>query len=152
MALRLPDPSVDLKRYQNLSNPAPTRTSGIKGTLPKLTAEKLYRTGVTIERISGGDGKTFPKKGDTVTIHYVGTLKEGGKKFDSSRDRNEAFRTKIGVGAVIRGWDEGVPQLSLGERARLIISSDYGYGAEGYSNLIPKNADLVFDVELLKIN
>ncbi|KAF5355896.1 hypothetical protein D9756_004353 [Leucocoprinus leucothites] len=108
--------------------------------------------GVTIEKITSGDGVNFPKKGDKVTIHYVGTLKADGKKFDSSRDRNEPFETKIGVGKVIRGWDEGVPQLSLGEKARLIITSDYGYGGGGYPPVIPAHADLIFEVELLKIN
>ncbi|KAI3623336.1 hypothetical protein CBS14141_004119 [Malassezia furfur] len=87
--------------------------------------------GVEVERISAGDGKNFPKPGDTVDIHYVGTL-QNGNKFDSSRDRGQPFQTKIGVGRVIRGWDEGVPQLSLGERAKLIVSPDYGYGPRGF--------------------
>jgi len=107
--------------------------------------------GVKIERISPGDGKTFPKKGDTVTIHYVGTLLNGDV-FDSSRDRNSAFVTRIGVGAVIQGWDEGVPQLSLGEKALLIASPDYAYGERGFPPIIPGNSTLRFEVELLKIN
>ena len=108
--------------------------------------------GVDITRLSAGDGKTFPKKGDRVTIHYVGTLKANGKKFDSSRDRGKPFQCVIGVGSVIRGWDEGVPQLSLGEKAVLEITPDYGYGASGYPPVIPANSTLVFEVELLKIN
>lgn len=84
-------------------------------------------------------------------MHYVGTL-ENGKKFDSSRDRGRPFQTEIGVGRVIRGWDEGVPQLSLGEKAQFTISGDYGYGAQGYPGLIPPNATLIFEVELLGIN
>ncbi|KAK9468504.1 hypothetical protein V1512DRAFT_259660 [Lipomyces arxii] len=107
--------------------------------------------GVTVDRISPGDGKTFPKVGDFVSMHYVGTL-ENGKKFDSSRDRGKAFQTKIGVGQVIKGWDEGVPQLSLGEKARLTITGDYAYGPRGFPGLIPPNATLIFEVELLKIN
>ncbi|KAG9124894.1 FK506 binding protein proline rotamase rapamycin-binding protein [Ceratobasidium sp. 392] len=107
--------------------------------------------GVQVERISPGDGKTFPKKGDTVQIHYVGTL-TNGKKFDSSRDRGSPFETQIGVGGVIKGWDEGVPQLSLGEKATLTITPDYGYGADGYPPVIPPNSTLIFEVELLKIN
>ncbi|CAD6933483.1 unnamed protein product [Tilletia controversa] len=75
--------------------------------------------GVTVESISAGDGTNFPKPGQTVIMHYVGTL-ENGSKFDSSRDRNEPFETQIGVGQVIRGWDEGVPQLSLGQKAKLM--------------------------------
>ncbi|CAD6886948.1 unnamed protein product [Tilletia controversa] len=106
--------------------------------------------GVTVESISAGDGTNFPKPGQTVIMHYVGTL-ENGSKFDSSRDRNEPFETQIGVGQVIRGWDEGVPQLSLGQKAKLIITPDYGYGARGAPPVIPPNATLHFEVELLKI-
>lgn len=84
-------------------------------------------------------------------MHYVGTL-ESGKKFDSSRDRGRPFQTKIGVGQVIRGWDEGVPQLSLGEKGLLTITGDYAYGERGFPGLIPPNATLIFEVELLKIN
>ncbi|KAG0169920.1 FK506 binding protein proline rotamase rapamycin-binding protein [Apophysomyces sp. BC1034] len=107
--------------------------------------------GVTVESYHPGDGQNFPKKGDTVTIHYTGTL-INGKKFDSSRDRGEPFKTKIGVKKVIRGWDEGVPQLSIGEKAKLTCSPDYAYGSDGIPGVIPKDATLVFDVELLKIN
>ncbi|GJJ16227.1 FK506 binding protein proline rotamaserapamycin-binding protein [Clathrus columnatus] len=106
--------------------------------------------GVDIERISPGDGKTFPKKGDIVKIHYVGTLTDGSK-FDSSRDRKDPFETAIGVGKVIKGWDEGVPKLSLGEKAILKVSADYGYGARGFAPVIPPNAALIFEVELLGI-
>ncbi|KAG2177183.1 hypothetical protein INT43_007840 [Umbelopsis isabellina] len=107
--------------------------------------------GVTVDTISAGDGQNFPKKGDRVTIHYVGTL-EDGTKFDSSRDRSDAFSCVIGVGQVIRGWDEGVPQLSLGQRAKLTATGDYAYGPRGFPGLIPPNATLIFDVELLAIN
>ncbi|BEJ08398.1 hypothetical protein CcaverHIS641_0504830 [Cutaneotrichosporon cavernicola] len=95
-------------------------------------------------RLGGGDGKTFPKPD-------VGTLTDG-TKFDSSRDRNAPFQCVIGVGQVIKGWDEGVPQLSLGERAILTASPDYAYGARGYPPVIPASATLKFEVELLKIN
>jgi len=107
--------------------------------------------GVTVETLSPGDGQTFPKRGDTVTIHYVGTLTDG-TKFDSSRDRRLPFVTQIGVGKVIKGWDEGVPQLSLGQKAILTCSPDYAYGPRGYPPVIPPNATLQFEVELLKIN
>ncbi|CUS09579.1 unnamed protein product [Tuber aestivum] len=107
--------------------------------------------GVTRDIISAGDGTNFPKPGDTVKIHYVGTL-TNGTKFDSSRDRNEPFVTKIGVGRVIKGWDEAVPQMSLREKATLTITPDYGYGASGFPPVIPANATLIFEVELLKIN
>ncbi|SPO28464.1 probable FPR1 - peptidyl-prolyl cis-trans isomerase, FK506-binding protein [Ustilago trichophora] len=108
---------------------------------------------VQIERITPGDGKSFPKAGDTVTMHYTGTLAANGEEFDSSRKPGRGpFETAIGVGRVIQGWDQGVPQLSLGERAKLIIPANEGYGARGAGGVIPPNADLIFDVELLAIN
>ncbi|KAJ3925640.1 MAG: hypothetical protein NXY57DRAFT_1051658 [Lentinula lateritia] len=106
--------------------------------------------GVTIDTITAGDGVNFPQKGDTVLIHYIGTLVDG-KKFDSSRDRGEPFETEIGVGKVIKGWDVGVPQLSLRQRAVLTASPDFAYGARGFPPLIPANSTLKFEVELLKI-
>uniref|UniRef100_A0A803K4F7 peptidylprolyl isomerase n=1 Tax=Xenopus tropicalis TaxID=8364 RepID=A0A803K4F7_XENTR len=77
-------------------------------------------------------GRTFPKKGQTVVVHYVGSL-EDGRKFDSSRDRNKPFRFIIGRNEVIRGWEEGVAQMSVGQRARLTCSPDFAYGAAGVS-------------------
>ncbi|KAJ9474211.1 FK506-binding protein 1 [Pseudozyma hubeiensis] len=135
-------------------------------TLPRLTLKPTSSTLISrstfhsstvkmvqIEKISPGDGKTFPKPGDTVTMHYIGTLAKDGSEFDSSRKPGRgAFETQIGVGRVIQGWDQGVPQLSLGERAKLIIPSNEGYGSRGAGGVIPPNADLIFDVELLKIN
>jgi len=106
--------------------------------------------GVTIQTLTPGDGTTFPKKGDKVKIHYVGTLLDG-QMFDSSRDRGEPFETEIGVGKVIKGWDEGVVQLSKGQKAILTATSDYAYGARGFPPYIPANATLNFEVELLDI-
>jgi len=90
------------------------------------------------------------KKGDTVMIHYTGTLKSG-KKFDSSRDRGEPFVTEIGAGKVIQGWDEGVPGMREGGKRKLIIPSDLAYGQGGSGSVIPPNSDLIFEVELLKV-
>lgn len=104
-----------------------------------------------IEIVQEGDGKTFPKIGDTVTIHYTGTL-ENGKKFDSSRDRGKPFQCTIGVGQVIKGWDSGIPKLSVGSQAKLTIPGHEAYGPRGFPGLIPPNATLVFDVELLGVN
>ncbi|KAJ3893389.1 hypothetical protein GG344DRAFT_63804 [Lentinula edodes] len=112
--------------------------------------ELTGQRGVTIDTITAGDGVNFPQKGDTVLIHYIGTLVDG-KKFDSSRDRGEPFETEIGVGKVIKGWDVGVPQLSLGQKALLTASSDFAYGARGFPPIIPANSTLKFEVELLKI-
>ncbi|KAF3913092.1 hypothetical protein AA313_de0200728 [Arthrobotrys entomopaga] len=106
--------------------------------------------GVERTVLKEGDQTNFPQQGDIVSIHYTGTLKNG-KKFDSSVDRGIPFNTPIGVGRVIKGWDEAVPLMSVGEKAMLTISSDYAYGERGFPNLIPPNADLIFEVELLNI-
>lgn len=95
-------------------------------------------------------GQTFPKAGQTVVVHYTGTLADGSK-FDSSRDRGKPFKFRIGKGEVIRGWDEGVAQMSVGQRARLVCSPDYAYGSMGHPGIIPPNAVLTFDVELLRL-
>ncbi|VDM56606.1 unnamed protein product [Angiostrongylus costaricensis] len=96
-------------------------------------------------------GKTFPKNGQTVTCHYVLTLKNG-KQVDSSRDRGLPFKFKIGKGEVIKGWDQGVAQMSVGQRAKLTISPDLGYGSSGVSGAIPPNSTLIFDIELISVN
>ena len=106
--------------------------------------------GVDIEILKPGDGKTYPQKGQKVSCHYVLKL-TNGKKIDSSRDRGKPFLFTIGKGEVIKGWDEGLLQLSLGERAKLTISPDMGYGSRAIAG-IPANSTLEFDVELLVIN
>jgi len=108
--------------------------------------------GVTKEIITPGDGKTFPTAGDTVTVHYTGKLDSDNTKFDSSIDRGAPFSTEIGVGKVIKGWDEGVMQMCQGEKALLKITSDCAFGAQGAGdNVVPPNANVNFEVELLSI-
>jgi FKBP-type peptidyl-prolyl cis-trans isomerase FkpA len=88
--------------------------------------------------------------GQTVSVHYTGWL-ENGDKFDSSKDRNDPFRFRLGAGQVIRGWDEGVQGMKVGGTRRLTIPADLGYGARGAGGVIPPHATLVFEVELLEI-
>ena len=84
-------------------------------------------------------------------IYLLGTF-ENGKKFDSSRDRGKPFQFTVGVGEVIRGWDEGVLKMSVGERSTLTCSPDYGYGSKGCAGAIPPNSVLIFDVEFISIS
>ena len=106
-------------------------------------------SGLQYEVIAEGDGAT-PQPGNRVFVHYVGTL-EDGTKFDSSRDRGRPFDFTIGRGQVIKGWDEGVGMMQVGDRRKLIIPPELGYGARGAGGVIPPNATLIFDVELLRI-
>jgi peptidylprolyl isomerase len=106
-------------------------------------------SGLKYVEITEGTGAT-PQPGQTVVVHYVGTL-EDGEKFDSSRDRNTPFSFKLGIGQVIKGWDEGLSTMKVGGRRQLIIPSELGYGSRGAGNVIPPYSTLIFDVELLAV-
>lgn len=107
-------------------------------------------SGLQYVELEEGTGAT-PQAGQTVVVHYTGTLTDG-TKFDSSLDRNRPFSFQLGQGRVIRGWDEGISTMQVGGKRRLIIPPDLGYGARGAGGVIPPNATLIFDVELLRIS
>ncbi|MGA2967906.1 MAG: FKBP-type peptidyl-prolyl cis-trans isomerase [Candidatus Levyibacteriota bacterium] len=104
--------------------------------------------GLQIQDLTVGAGQTA-KSGDTVTVNYIGTL-ESGTKFDSSYDRNQPFTTQIGVGQVIKGWDEGIVGMKVGGKRKLVIPPSLGYGSQATGG-IPANSTLIFEVELLSI-
>jgi FKBP-type peptidyl-prolyl cis-trans isomerase len=107
-------------------------------------------SGLKYTVLKAGKGAT-PKPGQTVVVHYTGTL-TNGKKFDSSRDKGQPFSFIVGQGQVIPGWDEALSTMKVGERRKLTIPPKLGYGAAGAGGVIPPNATLIFDVELLKIS
>ena len=111
-------------------------------------------SGLQYEELSVGEGATA-SAGQNVTVHYTGWLRNddgsAGAKFDSSKDRNDPFEFPLGAGHVIRGWDEGVQGMRVGGKRQLIIPSEMGYGARGAGGVIPPNATLIFDVELLGV-
>lgn len=120
--------------------------------LPEETPEETLMTtdsGLQYVDVVEGTG-AMPQPGQRVTVHYTGTL-EDGTKFDSSRDRGRPFTFQIGVGQVIKGWDEGVGTMRVGGQRKLVIPSELGYGSRGAGGVIPPNATLLFDVELLRI-
>lgn len=102
-----------------------------------------------VKDVKVGTGKEA-KDGNTVTVHYTGTL-TNGKKFDSSKDRNQPFSFQLGRGEVIKGWDRGVKGMKVGGMRKLTIPAHLGYGDRGAGNDIPPGATLLFDVELLKV-
>lgn len=106
-------------------------------------------SGLKIDDTVEGNGAEA-SAGQTVSVHYTGWL-ENGSKFDSSKDRNQPFQFHLGGGQVIKGWDEGVQGMKVGGTRKLTIPADLGYGARGAGGVIPPNATLIFEVELLDI-
>jgi len=126
-----------------------------KQTEEETMAKEKSDSGLEWEVLQEGTGEN-PDVGKTVTVHYTGWLEKDGqpdetKKFDSSVDRGQPFKFRIGVGMVIAGWDEGVMDMKVGEKRRLFIPADLAYGSRGAGSIIPPNAALIFDVELLDV-
>ncbi len=124
--------------------------------LPAAEEDSPMPDTLTIEELAVGEGEEAVN-GKTAVVHYTGWLYDPdaadkkGSKFDSSRDRGAPFKFPVGAGRVIRGWDQGVAGMRVGGRRLLIIPPDLGYGARGAGGVIPPNAVLVFDVELLGV-
>lgn len=124
-----------------------TAQTGASGKMTELPSGLKY----TDEKVGTG---AEAKRGDKVTVHYTGWLYNNGqkgKKFDSSVDRGEPFTFNLGAGQVIPGWDQGVAGMKVGGKRTLIIPADLAYGSRGAGGVIPPNATLMFDVELLKV-
>lgn len=136
-----------IAQASQLSDPPSTETPSMSD--PQSQNIVTTESGLQYIDLVEGTGAT-PQRGQTVIVHYTGTL-EDGSKFDSSRDRNQPFSFQLGAGRVIRGWDEGISTMKVGGRRQLIIPPDLGYGARGAGGVIPPNATLIFDVELLRI-
>ena len=125
-------------------------------TLEKKSKEENKMTEFTTTDTKLGEGREA-EKGLTITVHYSGWIYDEneddkkGNKFDSSKDRNEPFTFVLGVGQVIKGWDDGFAGMKIGGTRTIIIPSEMGYGTRGAGNVIPPNTDLIFDVELLGI-
>ena len=123
----------------------------LMATVFVISEVQQTETGLKIEIISKPEEcEKFVKKGQHLTMHYTGTL-EDGKKFDSSLNRNEPLKFQIGIGQVIKGWDEGILGMCIGEKRKLIIPSHLGYAEKGKPGKIPGGATLYFDIELLGI-
>jgi FK506-binding protein 1 len=139
----------DLGMLESLMQSEPP--APVAGT-PVADEDRIKTLTVTTLPGGEGDGTSYPKNGDELTVHYTGSLAADGTQFDSSHDRGEPIKFKVGGGMVIKGWDQGFLKLSKGEKAKIEIPADLGYGAGGAGGVIPKDADLVFEVELIAIN
>jgi FKBP-type peptidyl-prolyl cis-trans isomerase len=130
------------KAVTPVSSPAPKKAKAVHKV-------KTTESGLKYEILKEGKG-AVAKAGQQVSVHYTGWLTDG-TKFDSSVDRGQPFQFTLGAGNVIKGWDEGVAGMKIGEKRKLTIPPDLGYGERGAGGVIPANATLIFDVELLGV-
>ncbi|KAL2195093.1 hypothetical protein P885DRAFT_79532 [Corynascus similis CBS 632.67] len=114
-----------------------------------MTVPQYQNLQIEVQQEGTGDVET--QRGNTIDVHYVGTL-TNGNKFDSSRDRGEPLRFVVGQGQVIKGWDEGLLGMKVGEKRKLTIPPELGYGSRGAGGVIPPNATLIFETELVGIH
>ncbi len=150
-----PGKNSSFDEIMNIASQAVTKEKSRESTEKKIIKEKYPNANAApsglhyiITKEGSGDK---PAKGTRVKVHYTGTLLENGKKFDSSVDRGRPFEFIVGVGQVIPGWDEGVLDMRKGEKRTLIVPSDLAYGSRGAGGVIPPNATLVFEIELLDL-
>lgn len=137
-----------IKVDKNETSPIPSPTTSPENTMnPNQSSTPSAGLKIEDEKIGTGDVAVPGKK---VTVNYLGTLTDG-KKFDSSYDRNEPFTFNLGAGEVIKGWDGGVAGMKVGGKRKLTISPELGYGEAGAPPVIPGNAILIFEIELLKV-
>ena len=131
--------------------PRSRRTKTVKPVKPAAISSAVTTTpsGLIYVITRRSDGRN-PRPGETVVVHYTGLL-GNGVKFDSSLDRGQPYKFKLGLGRVIKGWDEGIEKLRVGEQATLVIPPQLGYGADGSGGVIPPDATLIFVVELVGI-
>lgn len=140
----IPLSACELHKNENQSN----KTQATQEEVVSMAATRTT-DGLSIQDVKMGDGKEA-LKGKTVTVNYRGTL-TNGKEFDSSYNRNEPFKFKLGAGQVIEGWDKGIQGMKVGGKRLLVIPPEQAYGAAGYPPVIPQNATLKFEVELLGV-
>ena len=117
--------------------------------LKLITYLMNYKKLFDLKMVKSGDNLSFPRKGNTVRVHYEAFLTKTGVKFDSSRDRNETFEFVVGSNQVIQGWEEVIKIMSLGQIVRFTLSPEYAYDKEGLPGIIPPDSSLQFEIELI---
>lgn len=132
------------------SETSSTQTADSGSATTAATSQAPAGEQVKIDELKSGSG-TEATNGKTISVHYTGTLAADGKKFDSSVDRGQPFKFVLGAGQVIRGWDLGLLGMKVGGKRKITIPASLGYGERGAGNVIPPNATLVFEVELLDV-